>query len=62
MMVVAHDVFMDDGDEKNLLIFRRDASGAIVSLIERRKFNDLLMQRGSMAVGASAGTDCRGTC
>jgi hypothetical protein len=45
MMPIAHDVFMDDGDEKNLLIFRRDATGAIQSLIERRKFNDLVLQR-----------------
>lgn len=45
MMPIAHDVFMDDGGEKNLLIFRRDASGAIQSLIERRKFNDLTLTR-----------------
>jgi len=42
---VAKDVFMDGGDEKNLIIFRRDASGRVVELIERRKFNDLHMQR-----------------
>ena len=41
----ARDVFMDDGDEKNLLIFRRDTAGAIDSLIERRKFNDLVLKR-----------------
>ena len=42
---VAKDVFMDGGDEKNLLIFRRDASGQVNELIERRKFNDLHMLR-----------------
>jgi hypothetical protein len=46
MMPIARDVFMDGGDEKNLLIFRRDAHGAVVSLIERRKFNDLVLTRG----------------
>jgi hypothetical protein len=42
---IAKDVFMDGGDEKNLLIFRRNASGQVNELIERRKFNDLHMQR-----------------
>ena len=44
---IARDVFMDgDGsDERNLLIFRRDASGRIAALIERRKFNDLVLRR-----------------
>ena len=42
---VAKDVFMDRGDEKNILIFRRDASGHVTELIERRKFNDLHMRR-----------------
>ena len=42
---VARDVFMDGGDEKNLIIFRRDASGHIAELIERRKFNDLHLKR-----------------
>jgi hypothetical protein len=42
---VAKDVFMDGGDEKNLIIFRRDASGHIAELIERRKFNDLHLKR-----------------
>lgn len=42
---IAKDVFMDGGDEKNLVIFRRDASGHVTGLIERRKFNDLHMQR-----------------
>jgi hypothetical protein len=49
MMPVARDVFMDDGDEKNLLIFHRDSSGAIDSLIERRKFNDLVLRREPVA-------------
>lgn len=43
---VARDVFMDGGDEKNLLLFRRDAAGRVDELIERRKFNDLHMKRG----------------
>jgi hypothetical protein len=42
---IAKDVFMGGDDEKNLLIFRRDEAGKIVELIERRKFNDLHMQR-----------------
>jgi hypothetical protein len=42
---IAKDVFMDGGDEKNLIIFRRDASGRAAEMIERRKFNDLHMQR-----------------
>jgi hypothetical protein len=42
---IAKDVFMDGGDEKNLIIFRRYASGHVAELIERRKFNDLHMQR-----------------
>jgi hypothetical protein len=46
LMAIAKDVFMDDGDEKSLLIFRRDASGRVHELIERRKFNDLHMARG----------------
>jgi hypothetical protein len=36
---------MGGDDEKNLLIFRRDASGRVVELIERRKFNDLRLKR-----------------
>ena len=39
------DVFMTGGDERNLAIFRRDASGRVIELIERRKFNDLHMKR-----------------
>ncbi len=42
---VAKDVFMDEGDEKSLLVFRRDAHGRLVELIERRKFNDLHLTR-----------------
>jgi len=42
---IGKDVFMTGGDERNLAIFRRDASGHIVELIERRKFNDLHMKR-----------------
>jgi len=42
---VARDVFMGGDDERNLLIFRRDPSGQIVELIERRKFNDLHLKR-----------------
>jgi hypothetical protein len=42
---IARDVFMDGGDEKSLLVFRRDARGKVVELIERRKFNDLHMTR-----------------
>jgi len=42
-------VFMDGGDEKNLIIFRRDASGHIAELIERRKFNDLHLKREAAA-------------
>jgi len=42
---MAKDVFMGGDDEKNILIFRRDEAGKIVELVERRKFNDLHMQR-----------------
>jgi hypothetical protein len=42
---IAKDVFMGGDDEKNLLIFRRDTTGKIVELIERRKYNDLQMRR-----------------
>ena len=42
---IAKDVFMGGDDEKNLMIFRRDASGKVVELIERRKFNDLRLKR-----------------
>ena len=46
---VAKDVFMSEGDERNLVIFRRDAAGKVVALIERRKFNDLAMKRDAAA-------------
>jgi uncharacterized protein DUF4440 len=42
---IAKDVFMSGGDERNLVIFRRDASKRVIELIERRKFNDLHMKR-----------------
>jgi Domain of unknown function (DUF4440) len=42
---IAKDVFMGGDDEKNLLIFRRDDAGHVSGLIERRKFNDLHLQR-----------------
>jgi hypothetical protein len=42
---IGKDVFMTGGDERNLAIFRRDASGQVVELIERRKFNDLHLKR-----------------
>lgn len=45
LQAVSKDVFMDTGDEKNLIVFRRDANGAITELIERRKFNDLHLAR-----------------
>jgi len=45
MDAMAKDVFMGGDDERNILIFRRNAAGKIVELIERRKFNDLRLQR-----------------
>lgn len=45
LAALGKDVFMTGGDERNLAIFRRDASGRIVELIERRKFNDLHLKR-----------------
>ena len=42
---VAKDVFMGSDDERNLLIFHRDAQGKVDALIERRKFNDLHLSR-----------------
>lgn len=44
---LAKDVFMEGAgsDERNLLIFRRNAAGRIVAVIERRKFNDLTLTR-----------------
>jgi hypothetical protein len=42
---LAKDVFMDSGEERNLILFRRDERGRVTSLIQRRKFNDLHMRR-----------------
>ncbi|GAB2790386.1 DUF4440 domain-containing protein [Dyella kyungheensis] len=42
---VAKDVFMGSDDERNLLVFQRDTHGRITALIERRKFNDLRLNR-----------------
>jgi ketosteroid isomerase-like protein len=42
---IARDVFMGTDDERNLLIFRRDAAGHVSELVERRKFNDLHLAR-----------------
>lgn len=42
---IAKDVFMGSDDERNLLIFRRDAQGKVNAIIERRKFNDLSLAR-----------------
>lgn len=44
---IARDVFLEGegSDERNLLIFRRNAEGRITGLIERRKFNDLYLGR-----------------
>ena len=47
LQAVAKDVFMDEGDEKSLLVFRRDAHGKLFELIERRKYNDLHLTRAS---------------
>jgi hypothetical protein len=46
---LARDVFQAGGDERNLVIFRRDDGGRVVELIERRKFNDLHMKRAAAA-------------
>lgn len=50
---IAKDVFMGGDDERNLLLFRRDAHGSVDELIERRKFNDLHLMRESSAGGAA---------
>jgi uncharacterized protein DUF4440 len=42
---IAKDAFMTGDDEKNLMLFRRDDSGRVIEVIERRKFNDLHMTR-----------------
>lgn len=44
---IAKDVFMSGDDEHNLLIFRRDDHGKVIALIERRKFNDLRLDKES---------------
>ena len=46
---IGKDVFMSGGDERNLVIFRRDEAGRVVELIERRKFNDLHLKRDESA-------------
>ena len=46
---IGKDVFMSGGDERNLVIFRRDDAGRVVELIERRKFNDLHLKRDESA-------------
>ncbi|HET9819913.1 MAG TPA: nuclear transport factor 2 family protein [Rhodanobacteraceae bacterium] len=50
---IARDVFMEGegSDERNLLIFQRDASGHVVAVIERRKFNDLKLTRWDASAG-----------
>jgi hypothetical protein len=45
MRPVAPDVFSEGSDEKNLFVFQRDASGRVVRLVERRKYNDLTLKR-----------------
>jgi hypothetical protein len=50
---VALDVFFDGSDEKNLIVFRRDAAGRVNALVERRKYNDLHMTRQPAAEGRS---------
>lgn len=45
LQAVARDVFMGTDDERNLLVFQRDAHGKVTTLIERRKFNDLRLNR-----------------
>ena len=42
---IGKDVFMGSDDERNLFIFRRGADGKVNALIERRKFNDLRLER-----------------
>lgn len=48
---IAKDVFMGSDDERNLLVFRRDANDRVIELIERRKFNDLHLRRGTTPSG-----------
>lgn len=42
---LGEDIFMGSDDERNLLIFHRDADGKVDEVIERRKFNDLRLAR-----------------
>jgi hypothetical protein len=42
---IGKDVFMGSDDERNIIIFHRDAHGAVDALIERRKFNDFRLAR-----------------
>lgn len=42
---VAIDVFTEGSDEKNLVVFLRDSAGRVQALVERRKYNDLRMDR-----------------
>jgi ketosteroid isomerase-like protein len=42
---IAPDIFMGTDDERSLLIFRRDSHGKVSEVIERRKFNDLHLER-----------------
>ncbi|WP_172461753.1 nuclear transport factor 2 family protein [Dyella jiangningensis] len=42
---IGKDIFMGSDDERNLFIFRRGADGKVNALIERRKFNDLRLDR-----------------
>jgi hypothetical protein len=46
---IGKDVFMGSDDERNIVIFHRDAHGAVDALIERRKFNDFRLARVSPA-------------
>lgn len=48
---VAVDVFSDGSDEKNLIVFQRDAGGRVARLVERRKYNDLHMTREAAGSG-----------
>ena len=48
---VALDVFTDGSDEKNLIVFQRDAAGRVDRLVERRKYNDLVMTREAAGSG-----------
>ncbi|MBE1160704.1 nuclear transport factor 2 family protein [Dyella acidiphila] len=49
---IGKDVFMGSDDERNIIIFHRNAQGAVDMLIERRKFNDFHLMRESPATPA----------